>query len=66
MKKVYLKEYLSVDLAASINLVLFATKFLNSLQVMEKLTLLHISALTIFTLKRFLCYIKEFVLINKL
>jgi hypothetical protein len=35
MKKVYFKEYLSVDLAALINLVLFATKFLNSLQVME-------------------------------
>jgi hypothetical protein len=37
MKKVYLKEYLSVDLAALINFfkVLFATKFLNSLQVME-------------------------------
>ncbi len=35
MKKVYSKEYLSVDLAALINLVLFATKFLNSLQVME-------------------------------
>jgi hypothetical protein len=26
MKKVYLKEYLSVDLAVLINLVLFATK----------------------------------------
>jgi hypothetical protein len=35
MKKVYLKEHLSVDSAALINLVLFATKFLNSLQVME-------------------------------
>jgi hypothetical protein len=35
MKKDYLKEYLSVDLAALINLVLFAMKFLNSLQVME-------------------------------
>jgi hypothetical protein len=35
MNKVYLKEYLSVDLAALINLVLFATKFLNSLQVVE-------------------------------
>jgi hypothetical protein len=34
MNKVYLKEYLSVDLAALINLVLFATKFLNSQQVM--------------------------------
>jgi hypothetical protein len=30
MKKVYLKEDLSVDLAALINLVLFAKKFLNS------------------------------------
>jgi hypothetical protein len=35
MKKVCLKEYLSADLAALINLVIFATKFLNSLQVME-------------------------------
>jgi hypothetical protein len=35
MKKVHFKEYLSVDLAALINLVLFATKLLNSLQVME-------------------------------
>jgi hypothetical protein len=30
MKKVHLKEYLSVDLAALINLVLFATKLLFS------------------------------------
>jgi hypothetical protein len=35
MKKVYFKEYLSVDLAALINLVLFAKEFLNSLQFME-------------------------------
>jgi hypothetical protein len=30
MKKVYLKEYLSVDLSGLINLVLFATKLLIS------------------------------------
>jgi hypothetical protein len=38
MKKVYFKEYLSVDLAALINLVLFAKKFLNSLQAISFVT----------------------------